>query len=115
MVSESQRWAGYQNGAAQRLMPTELWLLQAGLTSTRTTTARRLGTLSWPHRRSTLAYLAQKGVDTTYTLTQLPHAPEVYRTALEDAAAQRAAGVAVTPQVPVRPTGMLYGPEILDF
>ena len=27
--------------------------------------------LSW------LAYLAQKGVDTTYTLTQLPHAPEV--------------------------------------
>ena len=56
-----------------------------------------------------LTRLARQGIDVTYTLAQLPYAPTAYREALDYAAAQSARGTRVRPQVPIRPTGMLFG------
>ena len=49
------------------------------------------------------------GVAITYSLAQTPFAPTAYRDALEEASARSAAGQSITPQVPARPTGMLFG------
>jgi len=53
--------------------------------------------------------LKEIGCPTTYTLAQTPARPDAYRGALAEALRATAAGARVTPQVPVRPTGMLYG------
>lgn len=53
--------------------------------------------------------LKEMGCPTTYTLAQTPAQPDAYRGALAEALRATAAGASVTPQVPVRPTGMLYG------
>jgi hypothetical protein len=53
--------------------------------------------------------LKQMGCPTTYTLAQTPTQPDAYRGALAEALRATDAGATVTPQIPVRPTGMLYG------
>ncbi|MEM8619493.1 MAG: amidohydrolase family protein [Actinomycetota bacterium] len=53
--------------------------------------------------------LKAMGCPTTYTLAQTPADPAAYRRALDDAAATTAIGAPLVPQVPVRPTGMLFG------
>ncbi len=59
--------------------------------------------------RAWLHDLSAKGVDVTYSLAQVPGYALAYRDALDGAAAQSARGARITPQVPARPTGMLYG------
>jgi N-acyl-D-aspartate/D-glutamate deacylase len=49
------------------------------------------------------------GLTVTYSLAQSPFAPGAFREALDDASALAAKGVTVIPQVPARPTGMLFG------
>ena len=49
------------------------------------------------------------GVPITYSLAQTPFAPTAYRDALDEASARSAAGQSIIPQVPARPTGMLFG------
>jgi len=49
------------------------------------------------------------GVTVTYSLAQSPRDPQAYRDALDEAQALRAQGRTVVPQVPSRPTGMLFG------
>ncbi|HVF32371.1 MAG TPA: amidohydrolase family protein [Acidimicrobiales bacterium] len=49
------------------------------------------------------------GATVTYSLSQSPPDPLGYRTALEDAEAKAAEGLTIVPQVPCRPTGMLFG------
>ncbi len=49
------------------------------------------------------------GVTVTYSLAQTPAAPEAFVGALDEAIAMRAEGLNVIPQVPSRPTGMLFG------
>ncbi len=49
------------------------------------------------------------GVTVTYSLAQSPRAPEAYIGALDEAMEMRAEGLDVFPQVPSRPTGMLFG------
>ena len=49
------------------------------------------------------------GVTVTYSLAQAPHSPQAFVEALDEAAALRAEGKHVVPQVPSRPTGMLFG------
>ncbi len=49
------------------------------------------------------------GVPITYSLAQTPFAPTAYRDALDEAAARASGGQSITPQVPARPTGMLFG------
>ena len=53
--------------------------------------------------------LKAMGCPTTYTLAQTPAQPDAYRGALAEAVRATEAGAPVTPQIPVRPTGMLYG------
>ena len=53
--------------------------------------------------------LTALGCPTTFTLAQTPAAPEAFRAVLDGALANTAAGSPMTPQVAVRPTGMLYG------
>ncbi|NQY57525.1 MAG: amidohydrolase family protein [Ilumatobacteraceae bacterium] len=53
--------------------------------------------------------LKEMGCPTTYTLAQTPADPAAYRRALDDATATTATGAPLVPQVPVRPTGMLFG------
>ena len=54
--------------------------------------------------------LTAKGINVTYTLAQSPMAPTAYRDALDDAQRITAIGGAhIAPQVPARPTGMLFG------
>ncbi len=53
--------------------------------------------------------LKEMGCPTTYTLAQTPADAVAYRRALDDAAASTAGGTPLVPQVPVRPTGMLFG------
>ncbi len=50
-----------------------------------------------------------RGVPVTYSLAQFPHAPRAHRRALDRAAELTRAGSRVVPQVPARPTGMLFG------
>ncbi len=61
------------------------------------------GQIAW------LQHLSARGVPVTYSLAQLPYDPTRFRQALDDAAAHTAAGNRITPQVPPRPTGMLFG------
>jgi N-acyl-D-aspartate/D-glutamate deacylase len=49
------------------------------------------------------------GATVTYSLSQSPPDPMSYRRALEDAEKQAADGLNIVPQVPCRPTGMLFG------
>ena len=56
-----------------------------------------------------LAHLAKSGIPVTYTLAQDPSHPLGYRDCLDQDAAQTASGPMIVPQVPVRPTGLLYG------
>jgi len=54
--------------------------------------------------------LTARGIDVTYSLAQSPLAPEAYRHALDDAGRISGVGGArIAPQVPARPTGMLFG------
>ena len=53
--------------------------------------------------------LTALGCPTTFTLAQTPAAPEAFRAVLDGALANTEAGSPMTPQVAVRPTGMLYG------
>ncbi|MEM9517334.1 MAG: amidohydrolase family protein [Actinomycetota bacterium] len=53
--------------------------------------------------------LKEMGCPTTYTLAQTPADAVAYRRALDDAANTTANGTPLIPQVPVRPTGMLFG------
>jgi len=62
-----------------------------------------------PEEREWLAYLSSVGVDVTYSLAQIPGDPDGFRLALDAAAAQSESGARLTPQVPPRPTGMLFG------
>jgi N-acyl-D-amino-acid deacylase len=49
------------------------------------------------------------GLTVTYSLAQSPRDPQQHKVALDEAWAMREAGRAVIPQVPARPTGMLFG------
>ena len=54
--------------------------------------------------------LVGRGIDVTYSLAQSPMKPQGYRDQLDEAAASNDHGGArVAPQVPARPTGMLFG------
>jgi N-acyl-D-aspartate/D-glutamate deacylase len=60
--------------------------------------------------RELMATLTARGVDVTYSLAQSPAAPTAYLDSLDDA--QRITdlgGARIAPQVPARPTGMLFG------
>lgn len=65
---------------------------------------------SEPEERRWIRDLAtMPGVTVTYSLAQSPRAPEAFVGALDEALAMRAEGLDVVPQVPSRPTGMLFG------
>jgi N-acyl-D-amino-acid deacylase len=49
------------------------------------------------------------GMTVTYSLAQSPRDPQQFKVALDEAWAMRDEGKAVIPQVPARPTGMLFG------
>ena len=49
------------------------------------------------------------GGTVTYSMAQTPPDPTQYRTLLADAAALESEGIHIVPQVPTRPTGMLFG------
>lgn len=49
------------------------------------------------------------GMTVTYSLAQSPRDPQGFKAALDDAWAMRDEGRTVIPQVPARPTGMLFG------
>ena len=49
------------------------------------------------------------GLTVTYSMAQDPSRPDMFRAALDEAAAYQAEGKTVVPQVPARPTGMLFG------
>jgi N-acyl-D-amino-acid deacylase len=51
----------------------------------------------------------RSGATVTYSLSQTPFDPLAYRAALEAAEASAASGLTIVPQVPCRPTGMLFG------
>ena len=54
--------------------------------------------------------LTARGIDVTYSMAQSPRAPEGFRESLADAERINQAGRSrITPQVPARPTGMLFG------
>lgn len=60
--------------------------------------------------RQLMADLTAKGIDVTYSLVQSPAAPEEYLARLDDAQRITSLGGAhIAPQVPARPTGMLFG------
>ncbi len=56
-----------------------------------------------------LDHLGQVGVPVTYTMAQEPQEPDGFRACLERNQASNEAGQSIAPQVPARPTGMLYG------
>ena len=56
-----------------------------------------------------LDHLAEVGVPVTYTMAQEPRVPDGFRACLERNQASIDAGHQIAPQVPARPTGMLYG------
>ncbi len=63
-----------------------------------------------PAERRWIRDLAQlPGVTVTYSLAQSPMMPEAYKDALDEAQAMGEDGLNVVPQVPSRPTGMLFG------
>ena len=59
--------------------------------------------------RQWIRELAGLGLTVTYSLAQTPFDPRAFAGALDEAAQLTAAGARVFPQVPSRPTGMLYG------
>ena len=59
--------------------------------------------------RAWIRELATMGLTVTYSLAQSPRDPRAFADALDEASALTAAGSNVFPQVPSRPTGMLYG------
>ncbi len=60
--------------------------------------------------REMMEQLTLRGVDVTYSMAQSPLAPGAFREALASAARVNGAGGAqIAPQVPARPTGMLFG------
>lgn len=60
--------------------------------------------------RSWMEQLAKEtGCGVTYALAQEPRHPEAYREALEFAQQSTAAGGRIVPQIPCRPTGLLFG------
>jgi N-acyl-D-aspartate/D-glutamate deacylase len=60
--------------------------------------------------RQWIRELAQlPGVTVTYSLAQSPRDPHAFKEALDEAQALREQGQTVVPQVPSRPTGMLFG------
>lgn len=59
--------------------------------------------------REWLHNLSSRGVPVTYTLAQDPSKPDGFRELLDAAQTQSATGARVSPQVPVRPTGLLFG------
>ncbi|HUQ40156.1 MAG TPA: amidohydrolase family protein [Acidimicrobiales bacterium] len=62
--------------------------------------------------RTLMTELARRNDATvSYSLSQVPYDREGYREALHDADRLDAAGLRVMPQVPTRPTGMLFGLE----
>ena len=68
------------------------------------------GIVTDPLERAAIRQLAEMpGVTVTYSLAQAPNAPDAFRGALDEAAELQAAGIPVHPQVPSRPTGMLFG------
>ncbi len=68
------------------------------------------GVTNDPDEQAAIRQLAEMpGITVTYSLGQSPREPMAYKTALDDAAAMRAEGLTVVPQVPSRPTGMLFG------
>ena len=57
-----------------------------------------------------MAEIARRsGATVTYSLAQTPADPLAYRAALASAAAAAAEGLRIVPQVPCRPTGMMFG------
>ena len=56
-----------------------------------------------------LNHLGEVGVPVTYTMAQEPKQPDGFRECLERNQASIDAGHLIAPQVPARPTGMLYG------
>ncbi|MEM9521056.1 MAG: amidohydrolase family protein [Actinomycetota bacterium] len=58
-----------------------------------------------------LEHLGDVGVPVTYTMAQEPKQPDGFRECLERNQASIDAGHLIAPQVPARPTGMLYGLE----
>ena len=60
--------------------------------------------------RQLIEELNARGIDVTYSMAQSPLAPQAFRDALADAARINGDdGARVAPQVPARPTGMLFG------
>jgi len=55
-----------------------------------------------------LDHLGNVGVPVTYTMAQEPREPDGFRACLDRNQASNEAGHAIAPQVPARPTGMLY-------
>ena len=65
---------------------------------------------SEPEERRWIRDLAtMKGVTVTYSLAQSPRSPDAFIDALDEALEMRGEGLDVVPQVPSRPTGMLFG------
>jgi N-acyl-D-amino-acid deacylase len=60
--------------------------------------------------REMMEGITARGIDVTYSMAQSPLAPGAYREALARAeGVNQAGGARVAPQVPARPTGMLFG------
>jgi len=60
--------------------------------------------------REVMEGLVRRGIDVTYSMAQVPMAPNAFRDSLADAARiNDAGGARIAPQVPARPTGMLFG------
>jgi N-acyl-D-aspartate/D-glutamate deacylase len=60
--------------------------------------------------REVIESLSRRGIDVTYSMAQTPFAPDAFRDSLADAARiNDVGGARIAPQVPARPTGMLFG------
>ncbi len=60
--------------------------------------------------REVMEGLVRRGIDVTYSMAQTPRAPNAFRESLADAARiNDVGGARIAPQVPARPTGMLFG------
>jgi N-acyl-D-amino-acid deacylase len=68
------------------------------------------GITTAPEEKAWVREIAEMpGMTVTYSLAQSPRDPHQFKVALDEAWAMRAEGKAVIPQVPARPTGMLFG------
>ena len=67
-------------------------------------------TISGDAERAWVVEVARRtGATVTYSMAQTPYDPTGYRDLLADADALAAEGLRIVPQVPTRPTGMLFG------